>query len=98
MILYYFVHTHSSGHSKCSLILKTQPDKSGDSRLETCIVICGYFVLDVILASVHVVVVLIWTAHQGSSEYVEVWTRTVECVPVTCGRPWTARTAKIFIA
>ena len=61
-------------------------------------VICGYFVLAVILASVNVAVVLIRTAHQSSGENVVVWTRTVECVPVTCGRRRWARTAKIFIA
>jgi len=98
MILYYFVHTHSSEYSKWSLILKTQLDKSGDSRLEASIVICGYSGMNVILASVHEVVVLIWTAHQSSIEYVVVWTRTVECVPVTYGWPGRAQTAKIFIA
>ena len=78
--------------------LKTQLDESGESRLEACVVICGYFVLDVILATVLVVVVRIGTAHQSSSEYVVVWTRTVECVPVTYGRRVGARTKKIFIA
>ena len=56
-----------------------------------CTVHCGYFIVDWILAIVHVVVVLIWTAHQSSGEYVEVWIRTVECVPVTCGRRVGAR-------
>jgi hypothetical protein len=54
--------------------------------------------VDVIGAIVHVVVVLIRTAHQSSREYVEVWIRTVECVPVACGRRVGARTARIFTA
>jgi hypothetical protein len=53
--------------------------------------------VDVIRAIVHVVVVFIWTAHQSSGEYVEVWIRAVECVPITCGRRGWARTANIFI-
>jgi hypothetical protein len=53
--------------------------------------------VDVIRAIVHVVVVLIWTADQSSGEYVEVWIRAVECVPITCGRRGWARTANIFI-
>ena len=80
------------------MILITQLNKSRESRLEACVVIIGYFVVDVIAAIVHVIVVLIWTAHQSSSQYVVVWTVTVECVPVTYGRRGWARTAKIFIA
>ena len=80
------------------MILITQRNQSGESRLEACIVIIGHFVVDVIAAIVDVVVVLIWTAHQSSSQYVEVWIRTVERVPVTYGRRVGARTEKTFIA
>jgi len=80
------------------LNLITQHYESGDSCLEACIVICGNFVVDGIVANVLVVVVPIWTAHQSSSQYVEVWIRAVERVPVTYGRRVGARTAKTFIA
>jgi hypothetical protein len=87
----------AEGQIECSGVLKAQRDESGDSWLEACGVIYGNFVVDVILATVHEVVVLIWTAYQSSGEYVEVWIRAVERVPVTCGRRGWARTAKIFI-
>ena len=78
--------------------LIAQRDESGDSCLEACVVIVRNFVVNGIVASVHIVVVLIWTAHQSSGEYVVVWIRAVECVPVTCGRRGWARTETIFIA
>ena len=77
--------------------LITQRDESGDSRLEACVVIHGHFVVDVILAVVHVVVVLIWTAYQSTGEYVVVRFRAVKIVPITCGRLRWARTEKLFI-
>ena len=66
--------------------------------MAACVVYCGNFVVDVMLAIVHVDVVRIWTAHQTSVEYVVVWIRTVEFLPVTYGRRGWARTAKICIA
>ena len=95
--VYNFVHTHSRTEWVL-LSLKTQHYESGDSCLEACVVICSNFVLNGIVASVHVVVFLIWTSHQSSIEYVVVWIRAVECVPVTWGRCGWARTAKLFIA
>jgi uncharacterized membrane protein YdbT with pleckstrin-like domain len=66
--------------------------------LEACVVICSNFVVDVIRAIVNVVVVLVWTAYQSSGEYVRVWIRAVEIVPVAWGRRKWARTARIIIA
>ena len=95
----FYRHTHTPVRQTVySESLITQRDESGDSRLEGCVVICSYFVVDVIAANVLVVIVRIGTAHQSSSEYVVVCIRTVVSVPVTCGWRVGARTAKIFIA
>jgi hypothetical protein len=51
---------------EASVSLIAENYKSGDRYLEACVVYCGNFVVDVILAIVHGIVVLIWTANQNS--------------------------------
>ena len=65
------------------LSLKAQNDESGDSRLEAYVVICGNFIVDGIVASVHGVVLLIRTAYESCGEDVVVRIRAASCAPVT---------------